>query len=159
MTSYMTLKIQALRLLVSLKGLKKLLEKEDLASLKDKIIEYLDIIVKETIRMQELAISPNIEGRERVVDLTEVLKNRFRINEEAIKEMRKTNITLIEDHLEPNLFIYCSPFGLERVLDNLLDNATKAIPEMVGYYQLRVIEMEIWLASKYEIQGKYPKKT
>lgn len=119
------------------KRAKKLLEREDLESVKDKIIEYLDIIVKETVRMQELAIYPNIEGRERVVDLTEVLKNRFKINEEAIREMKKTNVKLVEGHLEPNLFIYCSPFGLERALDNLLDNATKAIPENGGVLSIK----------------------
>ncbi|MBE0426405.1 MAG: GAF domain-containing protein [Nitrospirae bacterium] len=116
---------------------RKLLEKEDIESFKNKIIEYLDIIVKETIRMQELAIYPDIEGRERVVDLTEVLKNRFRINKEAMKEMKKTKIKLVQEYLEPCLYIYCSPFGLERVLDNLLDNATKAIPEDGGELSIK----------------------
>ena len=71
------------------KRAKKLLETGDIESVKDKIAEYLDIVVNETIRMQELAIYPNIEGRERVIDLTEVLKSRFRINEEAIREQRR----------------------------------------------------------------------
>jgi len=119
------------------KRAKRLLETEDLNSVKSKIAEYLDIVVQETVRMQELAIYPNIEGRERVIDLTEVLKNRFRINEEAIREQKRTNIILIKGELQPGLFIYCSPFGFERVLDNLLDNATKAIPEQGGELSIK----------------------
>jgi len=119
------------------KRAKRLLETENVENVKDKIAEYLDIVVKETIRLQELAIYPDIEGRERVVDLTEVLKSRFRINEEAIREQRRTNIKLIQDELQTGLLIYCSPFGFERVLDNLLDNATKAIPEQVGELSIK----------------------
>jgi signal transduction histidine kinase len=111
---------------------KKFIEGDDLKEVKDKISDYLDIIIQETVRMQELAIFPSIEGRERVIDLTDVLKSRFKINEEAIKEQKRRNITVIEDELQPGLSIYCSPFGFERVLDNLLDNATKAIPEQGG---------------------------
>lgn len=116
---------------------KKFLEKEDIGSVKDKIVEYLDIIVKETLRMQELVIYPSIEGRERIVDLTEVLKNRFRINEETIREQKRTNIKLMQGELETELYIYCSPFGFERVLDNLFDNATKAIPEKGGELSIK----------------------
>jgi signal transduction histidine kinase len=111
---------------------KQLLDKENIDDAKRKISEYLDIVIQETNRMQELIIYPTIEGRERSVDLTDVLKRRFKINEEAIREQRRFNIRLIRDELQPGLFIYCSPFGLERVLDNLLDNATKAISEEGG---------------------------
>jgi signal transduction histidine kinase len=111
---------------------KKLLEKEGFEHAKDKIAEYLGIIAEETSRMQELAIYPNIEGRERVLDLSEVLKRRFKINAEAIREQRRMNISLTEGELQPGLLVFCSPFGFERVLDNLLDNATKAIPDQGG---------------------------
>ncbi len=114
------------------KRAKKLLEEKDFEKVKEKVSEYLDIVLSEAIRMQEIAIYPDIEGRERVVDLTKVLKSRFRINEEAIKEQRRINIRLIQKGLENGLFIYCYPFALERVIDNLLDNATKAIPEDGG---------------------------
>jgi len=119
------------------KRAKKLLETEDIRNVKDKIAEYLDIVVNEAIRMQEIAIYPKIEGRERVVDLTEVLKSRFRVNEEAIREQRRTNIKLIQDGLQKGLFVYCYPFALERVLDNLLDNATKAIPGEGGELSIK----------------------
>jgi len=114
------------------KRAKKLLDKEDTADCRRKISEYLDVVIQETNRMQELIVYPTIEGRERLVDLTDVLKRRFKISEEAIREQRRLNIRLIRDELQPNLLIYCSPFGLERALDNLLDNATKAISEEGG---------------------------
>ncbi|MEW6002561.1 MAG: GAF domain-containing sensor histidine kinase [Nitrospirota bacterium] len=119
------------------KKAKRLLETENIEDVKDRIAEYLDIVASETIRIQELAIYPDIEGREEILDLTEVLKNRFSINEEAIKELKRTNIKLIEDELEPGLSVYCSPFGLERVLDNLLNNATRAIPEEGGVLSIK----------------------
>jgi len=93
--------------------------------------------VQETVRLQELALYQNIEGRERVLDLTEFLIKRFRVNEEAIKEQKRMNIRLIQEELQPGLLIYCSPFGFERVLDNLLDNATKAIPEQGGKLSIK----------------------
>lgn len=111
---------------------KKLLQNGNMEEVKDRIAEYLDIVAQEAIRLQELVIYPNIEGRERVIDLTEALKGRFRINEEAVRDQKRTNIKLLKEDLQPGLLIYCSPFGLERVLDNLFDNATKAIPEEGG---------------------------
>jgi signal transduction histidine kinase len=140
------------------KRAKGFLEKGDIESVKDKIVEYLDIIVKETLRMQELVIYPNIEGRERIVDLTEVLKSRFRINKETIREQKRTNIKLIQDELEAGLFINCSPFGFERVLDNLLDNATKAIPEEGGELSIKSYRSEGMACFEIHNTGKIPEE-
>ncbi len=65
---------------------RKCLQRENVEEVKDRIIEYLDIVSQEAVRLQELVIYPSIEGRERVIDLTEVLQSRFRINEEAIRD-------------------------------------------------------------------------
>jgi signal transduction histidine kinase len=138
------------------KRAKKLLEEKDIDSVKNRITEYLDIVVSEAIRMQEITIYPNIEGRERVVDLTEVLKSRFRVNEEAIKEQRRTNIKLIQNDLQKDLSIYCYPFALERVLDNLLDNATKAIPEEGGELSIRSYRMDELACFEIRNTGKIP---
>jgi signal transduction histidine kinase len=116
---------------------KKLIDSENIQEVKDKIADYIDIIYQETMRMQELVIYPGIEGRERLVDITEVLKVRFRINEEAISEQKRTNIVLAQAELQPGLFICCYPFALERVFDNLLDNATKAIPQEGGVLSIK----------------------
>jgi signal transduction histidine kinase len=140
------------------KRAKKQLEKENIEDAKMKISEYLDIVVQETNRMQELIIYPNIEGRERVVDLTDILKKRFKISEEAIREQKLVNIILVRDELQPGLFIYCSPLGLERVLDNLLDNATKAIPEQGGELCIKSSRMGDMAVCEIRNTGKIPEE-
>jgi signal transduction histidine kinase len=140
------------------KRTKKLLENEDLLSVKGKLSEYLDIIIQESVRMQELAIYPNLEGREREVDLSETLRRRFKINEEALREQKRMNIHLIDDECEPGLRIYCSPFGLERVLDNLLDNATKAIPDEGGELSIKSYRSGDMAAFEIRNTGKIPEE-
>ena len=140
------------------KRAKRLLEKKDFESVKDKIAEYLDIVANEAIRMQEIAIYPNIEGRERVVDLSKVLRSRFRINEEAIKEQKRMNIVLVQEGLEEDLFIYCYPFALERVLDNLLDNATRAIPGEGGELCIRSYRINEMACFEIRNTGKIPEE-
>lgn len=137
---------------------RRLLEKENIADVKDKIAEYLEIVMNEAIRMQEIAVYPNIEGRERVVDLTEVLRSRFRVNEEALRERKKTNIILIEEELQRGLLINCYPFALERVLDNLLDNASNAIPGEGG--ELSIKSYRVGEMACFEIRntGKIPEE-
>jgi signal transduction histidine kinase len=136
----------------------RLLEKDDINSVKDKIAEYLNIVASETTRMQELAIYPGIQGRERMVDLTEVLKSRFRINEEAFKEQKRTNIKLVLNELQTGLLIYCSPFGFERVLDNLLDNATKAIPEEGGELSIKSYQSGEMACFEIRNSGRIPEE-
>jgi len=140
------------------KRAKKLLETKDLEKVKDTIAEYLDIVVSETIRMQDLAIYPNVEGRERVVDLTEILKGRFRINEEVIKELKKTKIRLKQEELQEGLYIYCTPFALERVLDNLLNNATMAIPEEGGELTIKSYQREEMACLEIRNTGRIPEE-
>lgn len=140
------------------KRAKRILEKEDLQNAREKIAEYLEIVIQETTRMQELAIYPNIEGRERVIDLTEMLRSRFRINEEAIREQRRLNLTLVHDELEHGLLIYCSPFGFERVLDNLLDNATKAIPQEGGLLRIKSYRLDQKACFEIQNTGKIPEE-
>jgi signal transduction histidine kinase len=140
------------------KRAKRLLETEDVVKVKDTIAEYLDIVANETVRMQELAIYPNIEGRERVIDLTEFLKSRFRINEEAIREQKRTNIKLIKDKLQPGLLINCSPFAFERVLDNLFNNATKAIPEEGGELSIKSYRNREMACFEIRNTGKIPEE-
>ncbi|NWF75785.1 MAG: GAF domain-containing protein [Nitrospirae bacterium] len=141
------------------KRAKKLLEEKDISSVKDRIAEYLDIVIQEGIRMQELAILPTIEGRERTVDLTEILLIRFRINEEAINEQKRKNIRLVKDELQSGLYIYCFPFGLERVLDNLLDNATKAIPEQGGELSIKTYKNGDMACFEIRNTGKIPEES
>jgi signal transduction histidine kinase len=126
------------------KRIQKILEDGEYPSKKEKVIQALDIILKETSRIQELALTLHGEGREEIVDLTEKLSRRFHINQEAIKELKRENVHLIEGDLESSLWIRCYPLHIERILDNLLNNASNALPEEGGHLSIRSYRKEGW---------------
>jgi signal transduction histidine kinase len=136
------------------KRVRKMLEDGAYPSNKEKVDQALDIIVSETSRIQELALTLHGEGREEIVDLTEKLKRRFQLNQEAIKELKRENITLMERDLESPLWIRCFPLHIERVLDNLLNNASNAIPEEGGSLSIRSYRKEPWAVAEITNTGK-----
>jgi signal transduction histidine kinase len=139
------------------KRLKKLLDEGDYLSKKEKINQALNIILKEASRLQELALTLHLEGREgreEIVDLTKRLKRRFQINEEAVKEMKRQNIHLIEFPMESPLWIRCSALHIERILDNLLNNASNAIPEEGGELSIRSYRKDGWAVAEITNTGQ-----
>jgi signal transduction histidine kinase len=108
------------------------------------IKKYVDILLEETSRLQEMALSIYHVGKEKPVNLTEVLRNRFEINKEAIKEMLKQNVTLEEGPFQDPLYVQCYPLQVERILDNLLNNATNAIPLQGGTLSVRTYADGDW---------------
>jgi signal transduction histidine kinase len=136
------------------KRIQKILEDGEFLSKKEKVAQALDIILKETSRIQELALTLHGEGREEVVDLTEKLRKRFLINEEAIKELKRENVHLIENDLESPLWIRCYPLHIERVLDNLLNNAANAMPEEGGHLSIRSYRKDFWAVAEVTNSGE-----
>src|SRR4030065_48589 len=126
------------------KRIQKILEDGEYSSKREKVVQALDIILKETSRIQELALTLHGEGREEIVDLTERLKRRFLINQETMKELKRENIHLVEGDLESPLPIRCYPLHIERVLDNLFNNATNAIHQKGGELSIRSYRREWW---------------
>jgi signal transduction histidine kinase len=133
--------------------LKTLLETVDLKKGNAKIQKYVDILLKETSRMQEMALSLSQVGNEQIVNLTEVLQSRFEINKEAIKEQLKQNVTLQEGPLQNPLHVQCYPLHLERVMDNLLNNATNAIPLHGGALSIRTYAEGDWACAEISNTG------
>jgi signal transduction histidine kinase len=136
------------------KRVKKMMEDGEFPAKKEKVHQGLDIILKETSRIQELALTLHGEGREEAVDLTEKLKRRFLINEEAIKELKRENIRLVEGNLESPLWIRCFPLHIERVLDNLLNNASNAIPEEGGELSIQSYRKDSWAVAEISNTGQ-----
>jgi signal transduction histidine kinase len=133
--------------------LKSLIEKGDPGSSKDQIQKYASILFDETSRLQELALSIYEVGEEQFVNLTNVLKRRFEINREAIREQLKQNVKLKEGPFDTELTICCYPIHLERVFDNLLNNATKAIPLKGGTLAIRTFPDGEWACAEITNTG------
>ena len=133
--------------------LKELIEKEGLKDEDSKIVQYVQILLEETSRLQEMALSIYQVGKAQVVNLTQVLRNRFNINREAIKEQLKQNVSLQEGPFHDPLLVKCYPIHLERILDNLLNNATNAIPIQGGTLSIRTYEDGNWACAEISNTG------
>ena len=136
------------------KRIQKILEDGEFPAKKEKVTQALDIILKETSRIQELALTLHGEGREETVDLTEKLKKRFLINEEAVNELKRENVCFIEGGLESPLWIRCYPLHIERVLDNLLNNASNALSEQGGHLSIRSYRKDSWAVAEVTNTGE-----
>ncbi len=133
--------------------LKELIKKGDLEGSREQINWYSDIIAEETSRLQELAMSLYYVGEKQAVNFTEVLRRRFVINREAIKEELRQNIELKEGPFHDELKVKCHPVQLERVFDNLLNNATKAIPLLGGVLSISTYEQGKWACAEISNTG------
>jgi signal transduction histidine kinase/ribosomal protein L20A (L18A) len=133
--------------------LKTMIEKEATLRGKSTIKTYLDILVDETSRMQEMALSIHQSGQEQIVNMTAILKKRFAINQEAIREMLKANVTIQEGPFQDFLPVRCYPIHLERILDNLLNNATKAIPLKGGELAVQTYAESPWACAEITNTG------
>jgi signal transduction histidine kinase len=120
----------------------------------EKVDQALDILLKETSRIQELALTLHEKGEESIIDLAEVSKRRFLINEETLKELNRGNIQLIERKLESPLWVRCFPLHIERVIDNLLNNASNAIPEEGGELSIRSYRKDTWAVVEINNTGQ-----
>jgi signal transduction histidine kinase len=120
----------------------------------DKVDQALDILSKETSRLQELALIVHEKGKEPIIDLTEVLKRRFLINEETLRELSRGNIRLVRRDLKSPLPVQCFPLQIERVIDNVLNNASNAIPEEGGELSIRSYPKDGWAVVEISNTGQ-----
>ena len=133
--------------------LKSLLEREEHLKQASTIKRYVSILLDETSRLQEMALSLYHIGKEQVVNLTDVLKKRFEINREAIREQLKQNVALTEGPFRKDLLVRCYPLHLERILDNLLNNATNSIPLQGGVLSITTYGKEQWACAEITNTG------
>ena len=136
------------------KRVQKILADGEYPAKKAKVDQALEILLKETSRIQELALTLHGEGREEVVDLSERLRKRALINEETLAELRRENIRLFEGEMESPLWIRCYPLHIERVIDNLLNNASNAIPEEGGHLSIRCYREGDWGVAEISNTGQ-----
>ncbi|MBW1788247.1 MAG: GAF domain-containing sensor histidine kinase [Deltaproteobacteria bacterium] len=137
--------------------LKKLIESDPEGS-RDQILKYADILLEETSRLQELALSIYQVGKEQEANLSGVLRGRFEINREAIREQLKQNVHLEEGPFDDGLVVTCFVINLERVFDNLLNNATKAIPLKGGTLAIRTYRDGHWACAEISNTGVLPER-
>jgi signal transduction histidine kinase len=135
---------------------RKYLAEGDDPDRREKIDRALEIIQQETLRIQELGLTLYDEGGEAPADLSDILRKRFRINEEAVGELKRANIGLEEKGLEEPLPIRVNLLMLERILDNLLNNASKAVPEEGGEVAVRSYRLENWAVAEISNTGEIP---
>ena len=138
--------------------LKALVQEDDLESSRKQIQKYVDILLEETSRLQELAMGVYTVGEEQIVDFSTTLQNRLEINKEAIKEMLRQGVELKQGPYNRDLRVKCHSVQLERVFDNLLNNATKAIPLKGGILAVRTFSRGKWACAEIKNSGGMSKQ-
>jgi len=114
------------------KRVKRALDQGEFETQRETTDRNLDILIRETSRMQELAFEIYGKGKEELLDITAGLIERIKVNEVAIEEQQLGNISLVREELQPDLFVLGCRLHLERIFDNLLNNATNAISKEAG---------------------------
>ncbi len=135
------------------KRVKIALERGEFEKKKERILQELEILVREASRIQEMAYSVYGAGKEEDVDMSDKLARRLEINREAIREQRRRNIRIIKD-LKRCLWVRCYPLHMERVFDNLLSNATNAIPEKGGSLIVKTSPLDRWAVAEISNTGR-----
>ncbi len=134
--------------------LKSLIQKDELEPFRHQIEKYVDVLLEETSRLQELAMGVYAVGEEQIVDLSRTVQNRFEINKEAIKEMLRQDVVLEQGPYDRDLRVKCHAVHIERVFDNLLNNATKAIPLKGGVLAVRTYAQGKWACTEISNSGE-----
>ena len=134
--------------------LQSLVREDDLESSREQIRKYVDILLEETSRLQELAMGVYAVGEEQIVDLSRVVQARFEINKEAIKEQLRQDVRLKQGPYDWDLRVKCHSIHIERVFDNLLNNATKAIPLKGGILAVQTYAEGEWACVEITNSGE-----
>jgi len=71
-----------------------------------------------------------------------------------MSELKRENIHGTEGSLESPLCIRCYPLHIERVLDNLLNNASNAMPEDGGHLSIRSYRKDSWAVAEVTNTGE-----
>ena len=72
--------------------------------------------------------------------------------------MLKQNVVVEEGPYHDPLYVQCYPLHVERVLDNLLNNATNAIPLKGGALSTRTYREENWACVEITNSGLIPEE-
>jgi len=136
-------KNSAIALAGFVKRIQRILEKKNYLE-NEKLNHALGIIVEESDRLQSLFFLLFGEGKEAPVDITDVLRKRLLFYQETMKELKRENIQFVQDELKAGLVVRCFPSSIERVIDNLLANATQAVPEEGGEVAIRTYQQDFW---------------
>ncbi|UCC66049.1 MAG: HAMP domain-containing histidine kinase [Deltaproteobacteria bacterium] len=123
---------------------KRMLEETGYDKRRKRVDQGLEVIIEETERIQDLALSLYEEGEQQKVNVTKRLLRRFQISQEIINELRLRNIRLAMGELDRSLWIRCIPLQLERVFSNLLDNAINALREEGGELRIKSYREMTW---------------
>jgi signal transduction histidine kinase len=135
------------------KRVRRLLDEAPGLAKREKVEQSMDVILQESVRIQELALTLHGEGKETTLDMTEILRRRFRINQEAVQEMNRRNIRQVEEGLQSPLWVRCYGLHLERIFDNLMNNASHATPDG-GELSIRSYQRSGWAVAEITNLGQ-----